>query len=141
MKVMATCMNCGREFLLDQLLEGPVLSGTCPWCDTILAPDYTGHLVETARRLEVAGSALEDALGRFRGGWARFRIDRRSVLGRLKDLLDEHEQARPPARGESRAAAGPRRRPRRFAHLEPPAQASDRERDVRRREATGAAGG
>jgi hypothetical protein len=140
MKVMATCMNCGREFLLDQLLEGPVLSGTCPWCDAILAPDYTGHLVETARRLEVAGSALEDALGRFRGGWARFRIDRGSVLGRLKELLDEHEKARPSAHGESRAA-GPRRRLSRFSRLAPPPRASHREEGVPGREATDVAVG
>ena len=118
MKIKATCMNCGEELLLSQLLEGPVLQGECPWCGVILAPDYTELLLPTVRRLEVAGTEFESALGRLRGGWARFRIDRESILGELERLLDEHERATPlpPPRRE---AARDRRRRGRFSHLAP----------------------
>jgi hypothetical protein len=92
MKVKATCMHCGRELLLSQLLEGPDMAGTCPSCGVILARDYVGHLLESVRRLEAAGTHLEGALGRMRGGWARIRIDRASILGRLEELLDEHDR-------------------------------------------------
>jgi hypothetical protein len=118
MKIKATCMNCGRELLLSQLLEGPVLEGECPWCGVIMAPDYTDHLLTTVRRLEAAGAEFERALGRLLGGWARFRIDRQSTLGRLDRLLDEHERATqlPPPRRE--AVRDDRRRGR-FTHLAP----------------------
>jgi hypothetical protein len=41
MKIMATCSNCQHDLLLSQLVEGPGISGTCPWCGTLLAPHYT----------------------------------------------------------------------------------------------------
>jgi hypothetical protein len=118
MKIKATCMNCGRELLLSQLLEGPVLSGGCPWCGVIMAPDYTDHLLTTVRRLEAAGAEFERALGRLRGGWARFRIDRDSTLGRLDRLLAEHERATPLPPPRRKAARDYRRRGR-FSHLAP----------------------
>jgi len=116
MKIKATCMNCGEELLLSQLLEGPVVQGECPSCGVIMAPDYTDHLLTTVRRLEAAGTEFELVLGKLRGGWARFRIDRDSTLGRLDKLLDEHERATPlPA--PRREAARDRRRRRRFSHV------------------------
>jgi hypothetical protein len=118
MKIKATCMNCGRELLLSQLLEGPVLQGECPWCGVIMAPDYTDHLLTTVGRLEAAGAEFERALGRLRGGWARLRIDRDSTLGRLDRLLDEHERATPLPPPRREAARDDRRRGR-FSHLAP----------------------
>jgi hypothetical protein len=117
MKIVAKCLRCDRQFLLSQLLEGPVLSGACPWCGQILAPDYTEHLLETTRRLEVAGTQFEDALARLRGGWVLFRIDRGSLLGRLEALFEEHE--RPDRRTRLRSLRKAPRRGPRFHHLAP----------------------
>ena len=54
MRITATCSNCRRDLLLSQLVEGPGLSGRCPWCGTLLAPHYTLLLTETVRRAERA---------------------------------------------------------------------------------------
>jgi hypothetical protein len=37
MRIIATCSNCQRDLLLSQLVEGPGISGRCPWCGTLLA--------------------------------------------------------------------------------------------------------
>jgi hypothetical protein len=49
MRIIATCCNCQRDLLLSQLVEGPGLSGRCPWCGTLLAPHYSLLLAETVR--------------------------------------------------------------------------------------------
>ena len=41
MRIMAVCSNCQRDLLLSQLVEGPQITGRCPWCRTLLAPHYT----------------------------------------------------------------------------------------------------
>jgi hypothetical protein len=64
MKITATCGNCRRDLLLSQLVEGPGISGRCPWCGTLLAPHYTLLLADTVGRAEPAGTELERALGR-----------------------------------------------------------------------------
>jgi hypothetical protein len=97
MKIMATCLTCGRDFQLDQLVEGPVIAGRCPWCEAILAPDYTALLPEVIRRAERGGSDLASALRMLAGSWARFRIRPDSVLGPLHETLgvvEEGERAR-----------------------------------------------
>ena len=67
MRMTATCSSCRRDLLLRQLVEGPGLSGRCPWCGTLLAPHYTLLLAETVRRAERAGAELERALERLGG--------------------------------------------------------------------------
>jgi hypothetical protein len=71
MRIIATCSNCQRDLLLSQLVEGPGLSGRCPWCGTLLALHYGLLLAETVRRAERAGAELERALERLGGEWAR----------------------------------------------------------------------
>jgi hypothetical protein len=34
MRIMAVCNNCQRSLLLSQLVEGPEITGRCPWCGT-----------------------------------------------------------------------------------------------------------
>ena len=58
MRIMAVCNNCQRDLLLSQLVEGPEITGRCPWCGTLLAPHYTLLLADAARRAERAGAEL-----------------------------------------------------------------------------------
>jgi hypothetical protein len=92
MKIMATCLKCGRDFQLDQLIEGPVITGRCPWCQEVLAPDYTVLLPEVIRRAEAGGSELVSALKMMGGSWARFRIKPESVLGPIREELGLTEE-------------------------------------------------
>jgi hypothetical protein len=87
MRIMATCSNCQRDLLLSQLVEGPGLSGRCPWCGTLLAPHYSLLLAETVRRAERAGAELERALERLGGEWARLHIRPESILDPLRAQL------------------------------------------------------
>jgi hypothetical protein len=92
MKIMATCQHCGRDFQLDQLIEGPVITGKCPWCGELLAPQYTALLPEVIRRAERGGAELESALRMLTGNWARFRIKPESVLEPLRQELGATEE-------------------------------------------------
>jgi hypothetical protein len=87
MKMIATCSNCQRDLLLSQLVEGPGLSGRCPWCGTLLALHYGLLLAETVRRAERAGAELERALERLGGEWARLHIRPESILDPLRAQL------------------------------------------------------
>jgi hypothetical protein len=87
-KILATCLNCKRTLLLDQLVEGPVMDGKCPWCGVVLAPEYTHLLIEGVRRAEQAGANLISALKLLRGSWARLRLRPETVLGPLREQLD-----------------------------------------------------
>ena len=58
MRIMAVCSNCQRDLLLSQLVEGPQITGRCPWCGTLLAPHYTPLLADAVRRAERAGAEL-----------------------------------------------------------------------------------
>jgi hypothetical protein len=86
MKIVATCSSCQRNLLLSQLAEDPQITGRCPWCGFLLAPQYTALLVDTIRRAEAAGSELTGALELLRalqrpdGDQARFRVRPESVL-------------------------------------------------------------
>jgi hypothetical protein len=83
MRIIATCGNCQRDLLLSQLVEGPGISGRCPWCGTLLAPHYTLLLADTVRRAERAGAELERALERLGEDWARLHVRPESILDPL----------------------------------------------------------
>ena len=80
MRIMAVCNNCQRDLLLSQLVEGPQITGRCPWCGTLLAPHYTLLLADAVRRAERAGTELVRALAQLGEGWARLQIRPESVL-------------------------------------------------------------
>ena len=87
MRIMATCSTCQRDLLLRQLVEGPGITGRCPWCGTLLAPRYTLLLRDTVRRAERAGAELERALERLGGDWARLHVRPESILDPLRAQL------------------------------------------------------
>jgi hypothetical protein len=93
MNIMATCSNCQPDLLLSQLVEGPAISGTCPWCGTLLAPHYTLLLADTVRRAERAGTELERALERLGENWARLHVRPESVIDPLRAQLVGAEAA------------------------------------------------
>jgi len=80
MRIMAVCSNCQRELLLSQLVEGPQITGRCPWCGTLLAPHYTTLLADAVRRAERAGAELVRALAQLSQGGSRLQIRPDSVL-------------------------------------------------------------
>ena len=96
MKIMVICENCGRDFLLSQLVEGPAITGRCPWCGELVAPGYVQMLPELIRQAESAGSQLVAALTHLGGDWTRFRIRTDSILGPLETALAGEETSRGP---------------------------------------------
>jgi hypothetical protein len=102
MRIMAVCSNCQRDLLLSQLVEGPQITGRCPWCGTLLAPHYTRLLADAVRRAERAGAELVRALAQLGEGWARLQIRPQSVLDPIRAPLTAEE---PPSRPVLRQAA------------------------------------
>jgi hypothetical protein len=107
MRLEATCAVCGRTFLLDQLLEGPVVDGRCPWCEEQLAPEYGALLSEAIRIAERGGADLVTGLKDLRDvtrGWATMSLERRAIFDPVEEqLVDGRRTAgrdddlRPPA--------------------------------------------
>jgi hypothetical protein len=91
-KVKGTCRNCGREFLVQQVLES---EGHCPWCGKAFQPHYTGVLSEALRIAEDAGNTLENALEKVAGMHPAFGLDEDSVLSRIEQHLDEIRRGDP----------------------------------------------
>lgn len=89
MKIKGTCRRCGREFLVEQVLNN---GGECPWDGKPFQPDYAVVLVDALRDAEQAGSALEDALGKAADLEPDFVIDPDSVLGTLREHLERLER-------------------------------------------------
>lgn len=90
MKVKVVHDECGREILVQQLLE---TGGHCPWDGKPLHRDYTAFLVEALETAQSAGTVLESALDEIEGMRGAFVLDRESILGPLREQLD-----RPPQR-------------------------------------------
>ena len=102
MRIMAVCANCQRDLLLSQLVEGPQITGSCPWCGTLLAPHYTRLLADAVRRAERAGAERVRALAQLGEGWATLQIRPQSVLDPIRAPLTAEE---PPSRPVLRQAA------------------------------------
>jgi hypothetical protein len=102
MRILAVCNNCQRDLLVSQLVEGPQITGRCPWCGTLLAPHYTLLLADAIRRAERAGTELVRALAQFGEGWASLQIRPESVLDPIRAPLTAQE---PPSRPVLRQAA------------------------------------
>lgn len=60
MKIKGTCERDGRDFMVEQVVAA---GGECPWDGEPFNADYAATLVDALERAEVAGSALEEALG------------------------------------------------------------------------------
>ena len=103
MRLMAICLTCERELLLCQLIEGQPITGACPWCGTMLAPNYLELLPEVILRAERSGAELESALRVLAGGWTGFVVDPSSVLQPITESLDFEERR---VRGRAIASNG-----------------------------------
>jgi hypothetical protein len=93
-KLKVVHQECGREILVQQLLE---TGGHCPWDGRPLNRDYTGVLVEALETAQNAGTVLESALEEIAGMRSGFTLDRTSVLGPLSEQLDRLDERRPAA--------------------------------------------
>jgi hypothetical protein len=101
MRIMAVCSNCQRNLLLSQLVEGPQITGRCPWCGTLLAPRYTLLLADAVRRAESAGAELVRALAQLGEGWARLGIRPETDVDPIRATLRAEETPSPPALGQA----------------------------------------
>ena len=85
MKIKGTCLNCGREVLVQQIVDA---GGHCPWCGKAFNRDYTSMLVKGLVRAEESGNQFQDALeqvGDIEGlGLA---LDAESVVAPLREAL------------------------------------------------------
>ena len=84
MKIRATHSVCGREFFVEQVLES---GGHCPWDGLPLSKDYTANLATALREAELAGSALEGALGQVADMHPDLALDEESLLTDLRAQL------------------------------------------------------
>jgi len=84
-KIKGTCRHCGREFLVEQVLE---TGGRCPWDGRPFEPDYAVVLVDALRDAEAAGNTLENALEKIADIGPEFVLDAESVLGEVRAHLE-----------------------------------------------------
>lgn len=89
MKIKGTCRRCGREFLVDQVIRS---GGDCPWDGKPFEPDYAVVLVDALRDAEIAGTALEDALGKVADLEPDFVLDADSILETLRAHVERLER-------------------------------------------------
>jgi hypothetical protein len=89
-KIKGTCRRCGREFLVEQVLEN---GGACPWDGRPFQADYAAVLVEALRAAVDAGNTLENALEKIADLRPALILDKESVLGRIRESIDRLEEA------------------------------------------------
>ncbi|HEX6330665.1 MAG TPA: hypothetical protein VF129_05165 [Actinomycetota bacterium] len=89
MKIKGTCRRCGREFLVEQVLQN---GGVCPWDGRPFQPDYAAVLVQALRDAESAGSTLENALEKVADIEPEFVLHADTVLERLREHLERLER-------------------------------------------------
>ena len=90
MKIKGTCRRCGREFLVEQVIEN---GGRCPWDGKPFQADYAVVLVDSLRDAEAAGNTLENALEKVADMEPEFVLDIDSVIGRIREHLERLERS------------------------------------------------
>jgi hypothetical protein len=88
-KIKGTCRRCGREFLVEQVLEN---GGVCPWDGKAFQPDYAVVLVDMLRDAESAGGTLENALEKVADLEPEFVLHPDTVIDRLREHLERLER-------------------------------------------------
>jgi hypothetical protein len=83
-KIKGTCKRDGREFMVEQVI---VAGGECPWDGEPFNADYAATLVDAMERAEVAGSALEEALGTIADLTPEFTLLSDSMIEPLRQQL------------------------------------------------------
>ncbi len=85
MRIRGTCTNCGREVLVQQIVDA---GGHCPWCGRAFHGDYTSIIVRALVQAEESGNRLEDALeqvAEIEG--VRLSLDEESIVSQVRDAL------------------------------------------------------
>lgn len=90
MKIKGTCRRCGREFLVEQVLEN---GGLCPWDGKPFQADYAAVLVDWLRDADSAGNTLENALEKLADLEPAFVLDIDSVLAEIRGHLARLERS------------------------------------------------
>jgi hypothetical protein len=89
-KIKGTCRRCGREFLVEQVLEN---GGVCPWDGKPFQADYAAVLVDSLRDADSAGNTLENALEKIADLEPAFVLDIDSVLAEIRGHLERLERS------------------------------------------------
>ena len=84
MKIKGSCRRCGREFLVEQVIEN---GGRCPWDGEPFQPDYAATLVEALREADDAGNQIEESLDRIADLHPALVLDKESILASLRATL------------------------------------------------------
>jgi hypothetical protein len=79
--IEALCRHCASKFDLGELTE--TRAGRCPFCNTLLSPDWTNVLLENAALALRAQASLVKALRRLNGLPGNLRLLPHSVLRNL----------------------------------------------------------
>ncbi|CAN5177392.1 hypothetical protein BH20ACT24_BH20ACT24_02120 [soil metagenome] len=94
MKIKVYHRECGREMLVQQILES---QGHCPWDGKPFNKDYTAILAEALEAAEAAGGRLENALEKIAGMEPNLSIQEDTILLPLRNHLDHLNRDRSPA--------------------------------------------
>jgi hypothetical protein len=87
-KIKGSCRRCGREFLVEQVIEN---GGRCPWDGEPFQPDYAATLVEALREADDAGNQIEESLDRIADLHPALVLDKESILASLRATLERLE--------------------------------------------------
>ena len=90
MKIKGTCRRCGREFLIEQVIQN---GGQCPWDGKPFQPDYAAVLVDALREAENAGNTLENALEKLADLEPDLVLDKETVLAEIREALERLERS------------------------------------------------
>jgi len=89
-KIKGTCRRCGREFLVEQVIQN---GGRCPWDGKPFQSDYAVVLVDAFRDAENAGNTLENALEKLADLEPDLVLDKETVLGEIREALERLERS------------------------------------------------
>jgi hypothetical protein len=88
-RIKGTCKRCGRDFLIDQVVDS---GGRCPWDGQPFSADYAIVLVDALRSAQEAGTTLEHALEAIADIHPEFTLDGTSVTGHLTTQIARLQQ-------------------------------------------------
>jgi hypothetical protein len=88
-KIRGTCKRCGREFLVEQVIQN---GGRCPWDGKPFQPDYAVVLVDSLREAEASGNTLENALEKLADIEPDLVLDSSTVLDEVRSHLERLER-------------------------------------------------
>jgi hypothetical protein len=88
-KIRGTCKRDGRDFMVEQVVEA---GGECPWDGEPFNADYAATLVDALERVELAGTAFEEALRTIADLHPEFTLHEGSALDPIREQLARLEQ-------------------------------------------------